>query len=27
LICKKEKEQEIRQFVIDTQMKVGDDYI
>ena len=27
LICKKEKEQEIRQFVIDTQMKVGDAYI
>jgi len=27
LICKMEKEQEIRQFVIDTQMKVGDDYI
>jgi mannose-1-phosphate guanylyltransferase len=27
LICKKEKEQDIRQFVIDTQMKVGDDFI
>jgi len=27
LICKKEKEQEIRQFVIDTQMKVGDAYV
>jgi len=27
LICKKEKEQEIRQFVIDIQMKVGEDYI
>jgi mannose-1-phosphate guanylyltransferase len=27
LICKKEKEQDIRQFVIDTQMKIGDKYI
>jgi len=27
LICKKENEQEIRQFVIDTQMKVGDAYV
>jgi mannose-1-phosphate guanylyltransferase len=27
LICKKEKEQDIRQFVIDTQMKIGDDFI
>jgi len=27
LICKKEKEQDIRQFVIDTQMKVGDDFV
>lgn len=27
LICKKDKEQEIRQYVIDTQMKMGDEYI
>lgn len=27
MICKKEDEQEIRQFVIDTQLKKGDDYI
>jgi mannose-1-phosphate guanylyltransferase len=27
MICKKENEQEIRQFVIDTQLKKGDDYI
>ncbi len=27
LICKKEKEQEIRQYVIDTQLKMGDTYI
>lgn len=27
LICKKEKEQDIRQYVIDTQMKFGDDFI
>jgi mannose-1-phosphate guanylyltransferase len=27
LICKMEKEQEIRQYVIDTQMKLGDEYV
>jgi mannose-1-phosphate guanylyltransferase len=27
MICKKEDEQEIRQFVIDAQLKIGDDYI